>query len=237
VRWRSRAEPPLSDDRKAWDIKTRVRRAKAVASHAHSKTLTRRQAARESARSWTAAVLCRFSQPSGPVNSTAVPIGCTDQSARGLAQSKTLARRRGRQRRSADRGVVSAASRRVGEATVRGHHERAMAGGVRIPRGLGVRWRSRAEPPLWRGTVERARSSLPRPADEKRWQATRTPRPRGLRTGPAGSRQRLVVRWRSRAEPPLSDDRKAWDIKTRVRRAKAVAAQCISTAHEPRPPR
>ena len=54
--------------------------------------------------------------------------------------------------------------------------------------------RSRAELPLWRGTVERPRSPLPGPADEKRWQATRTPRPRGLSTGPVGSRQRLGVR-------------------------------------------
>ena len=41
---------------------------------------------------------------------------------------------------------------------------------------------------------ERPRGSLPRPADEKRWQATRTPRPRGLRSGPTRSRQRLGVR-------------------------------------------
>ena len=54
--------------------------------------------------------------------------------------------------------------------------------------------RSRADLPLWRGAVKRPRGSLPRPADEKRWQATRTPRPRGLLTGPAWSRQRLGVR-------------------------------------------
>ena len=42
--------------------------------------------------------------------------------------------------------------------------------------------------------VGRPRSSLPRPADEKRWQATRTPRPRGLSTRPTASRQRLGVR-------------------------------------------
>ena len=54
--------------------------------------------------------------------------------------------------------------------------------------------RSRAELPLWRGAGERPRSSLPRPADEKRWQATRTPRPRGPRPEPAKSRQRLGVR-------------------------------------------
>jgi len=46
---------------------------------------------------------------------------------------------------------------------------------------------------------ERPRSPLPRPAAEERWQATRTPRPRGLLTGPAGSRQRLGVRQSSAA--------------------------------------
>ena len=81
-----------------------------------------------------------------------------------------------------------------GPRTVRGTRQR-----------LGLRRRSAAEPPLSGAPVrtKHGRGPIAPPADGKRWQATRTPRPRGPRTV-RGTRQRLGLRWRSAAEPPLS---------------------------------
>jgi len=81
--------------------------------------------------------------------------------------------------------------------------------GPRTARGtrqcLGLRRRSAAEPPLSGAPVRTKHAHGPDvpPADEKRWQATRTPRPRGLRTA-RGTRQRLGLRQSSAAFGPAA---------------------------------
>ncbi len=128
-------------------------------------------------------------------------------------------------RRTSRHGISCTASSRMDQGAGGTAPSRVLGAPVRAKR-LGLRWRSRAEPPLWAGCPDRrgAATFVATSGRRKRWQATRTPRPRGVRMGREKSRwrrgapRRLFFASRQRVSVRIGPHRYAAPIRLRCRR-------------------
>ena len=128
-------------------------------------------------------------------------------------------------RRTSRHGISCTASSRMDQGAGGTAPSQVLGAPVRAKR-LGLRSRSRAEPPLWARCPNR-RSATPFASvsgRRKRWQATRTPRPRGVRMGREKSRwrrgapRRLFFASRQRVSVRIGPHRYAAPIRLRCRR-------------------
>ena len=129
------------------------------------------------------------------------------------------------QRRASRHGIARTTSSRIDQGAGGTAPSHVLGAPVRAKR-LGLRWRSRAEPPLWAGCPDRrgATTFVATSGRRKRWQATRTPRPRGVRMGREKSRwrrgapRRLFFASRQRVSVRIGPHRYAAPIRLRCRR-------------------